>query len=173
MRTRFAVLALVAAALVPGAAATQESQSLGEVARQQRLQREKEAGDKDGAPKLITNEEIPEHVEDGLDERNDNRELQKPASSRGTKESAEVWKSRILAEKGQIASLQRRMDGVNSSIRFSSVSCSSCMVRNERQVSKQQQVERMQAQLDQEKKSLEKMQETARKQGYGSSVYDP
>ena len=31
----------------------------------------------------------------------------------------------------------------------------------------------MQAQLDGQKKRLEEMQESARKQGYGNSVYDP
>ena len=31
----------------------------------------------------------------------------------------------------------------------------------------------MQAQLEEQKKRLDEMQESARKQGYGSSVYDP
>jgi hypothetical protein len=31
----------------------------------------------------------------------------------------------------------------------------------------------MQSQLEQQKKRLEEMQDAARKQGYGSSVYDP
>jgi hypothetical protein len=165
---------MVAAAVISGGAAdAQDAPSLGNIARQQRLQREKEAGGNESAPRVITNEEIPEHAENGPEERKDNGQFQKASSTRGAKESAEVWKSRILAEKGKIAFLQKRMDGINSSIRFSSVSCGSCALRNERQVSKQQQVERMQAQLEQEKKSLEKMQETARKQGYGNSVYDP
>jgi hypothetical protein len=44
---------------------------------------------------------------------------------------------------------------------------------NERQREKQQRAERMQAQLEDQKKRLDDMQESARKQGYGSSVYDP
>jgi predicted ribosome quality control (RQC) complex YloA/Tae2 family protein len=44
---------------------------------------------------------------------------------------------------------------------------------NERQREKQQRVERMQAQLQEQKRRLEEMQDSARKQGYGSSVYDP
>jgi len=38
---------------------------------------------------------------------------------------------------------------------------------------KQQQVDRMQQELKQQQKQLEDMQETARQQGYGSSVGDP
>jgi hypothetical protein len=44
---------------------------------------------------------------------------------------------------------------------------------NERQKEKQQEVERGQAQLAEQKKRLDDMQESARRQGYGSSVYDP
>jgi molecular chaperone GrpE (heat shock protein) len=44
---------------------------------------------------------------------------------------------------------------------------------NERQREKEQRVERMQAQLQEMKRRLEETQDSARKQGYGSSVYDP
>ena len=44
---------------------------------------------------------------------------------------------------------------------------------NERQIKKQDDVQRMQQQLDQQKKQLENMQESARKAGLGSSVYEP
>jgi predicted ribosome quality control (RQC) complex YloA/Tae2 family protein len=44
---------------------------------------------------------------------------------------------------------------------------------NERQKEKQQQVERLKSQLEDQQKRLEDMQEQARKQGYGTSVYDP
>jgi hypothetical protein len=43
---------------------------------------------------------------------------------------------------------------------------------NERQKEKQDQVESMKAQLEEQKKQLENMQESARKQGFGSSVYE-
>jgi hypothetical protein len=171
---------LVTAAFFLGAAANaQDSESLGEVARQQRLQKEQAATapGKDAVTyKVITNEEIPEHKqkEDEPGVKNAKGELLRSPASKGAKQTAEFWKSRIQTEKGQIASLQRRIDEINSSIRFSSFDCGpNCVMRNERQRSKQQQTEQMQSQLEQQKKRLEEMQDAARKQGYGSSVYDP
>ena len=83
-------------------------------------------------------------------------------------------KSQIQAQKGEILSLQKQIDEMSESIRFAPANCvSGCEQWNERQKGKQQQVERMQAQLDELKKHLEEMQESARKQGLGSSVYEP
>jgi molecular chaperone GrpE (heat shock protein) len=48
-----------------------------------------------------------------------------------------------------------------------------CVQYNEHQVEKQDEVQRMQAELEQQKKRLEDMQEAARKQGYGNSVWEP
>jgi len=96
-----------------------------------------------------------------------------PASN-GAKQPAEHWKSQILAQKNQIASLQRQVDEISESIRFAPANCAAnCVGWNERQREKQQRVERMQAQLQEQKSRLEEMQDAARKQGYGSSVYDP
>jgi hypothetical protein len=178
MNTRGKLLGLVAAAFFffGATANAQDSQSLGEVARQQRLQKEQPTSvpGKAVESKVITNEEIPEHTEDKTGPPlKKNSALGSPAS-RGSKQTPEYWKSRIQEQKGQIVSLQRRMDKMNSSIRFSSFDCgANCELRNERQRSKQQQVEQMQGQLEQQKRILEEMQEAARKQGYGSSVYDP
>jgi hypothetical protein len=178
MRCRL-FLGLVAGAFLFGATANaQDSQSLGDVARQQRQQKELSAsvqGKDTAESKVITNEEIPERRDEpaAAVTKGKGSDLGLPAS-RGAKQSAEFWKSRIQAQKSNIASLQRRIDEMNGSIRFSSVNCgANCVLRNERQRSKQQQVERMQGQLEQQKKRLEEMQETARRQGYGSSVYDP
>ena len=178
MNTRGGLLAFVAAACFLGENATaQDSQSLGEVARQQRLQKEEATtvtGKNGAGSKVITNEEIPEHAEEEENAKRGRDELLRSPSSKGTKQSAEFWKSRILAQKRQIASLQRRMEEINSSIRFSSFDCGAkCVARNERQRSKQQEVEQLQSQLEQQKKQLEEMQDNARKQGYGSSVYEP
>ena len=181
MNNRCRLLGLVAAAFFFGATANaQDSQSLGDVARQQRQQKEQSASaqGKDVAEsKVITNEEIPEHPEEddpGPTVKNGKGEGFGSRSSKGPKQTAEFWKVRIKAQKGQIASLQKRMDEVNSSIRFSSINCgANCVVWNERQRRRQEQVEQTQSQLEQQKKRLEEMQDTARKQGYGSSVYDP
>jgi len=156
----------------------QDSQSLADLARQQRQQKDqsKTAQGKDAkASRVITNEEIPEHAEppSGPAARGESR-TSLPASSNGAKMSAEHWKSQILAQEDQIASLQRQVDEINESIRFAPANCvANCVGWNERQREKQQRVERMQAQLEEQKRRLDDMQESARKQGYGSSVYDP
>jgi hypothetical protein len=177
MNTRCRLLSLVAAIFFIGATANaQDSQSLGDVARQQRLQKEQSAGaaGKAAESKVVTNEEIPEHTEDKTGPPLKKGWALGSPASKGPKQTAEYWKSRIHEQKGQIATLQRRMNEINSSIRFSSFDCgANCDVRNQRQRSKQQQVEQLQGQLQEQKRTLETMQDTARKQGYGSSVYDP
>ncbi len=153
----------------------QDSQSLGDLARQQRQQKEqsKSAEAKAAkASKVITNEQIPEHASYAPETHDSGPS---PFLSNGMKQPPEQLKSQIQAQKSQIASLQRQIDQINESIRFSPVAncVGRCVQWNERQREKQQQAERMQAQLQEEKKRLEEMQESARQQGYGSSVYDP
>jgi predicted ribosome quality control (RQC) complex YloA/Tae2 family protein len=73
-----------------------------------------------------------------------------------------------------ISSLQNEIDKLNDSIHFAPGDFVPNRVQlNERQKQKLQQVEQLQAQLEDQKKRLEDMQEAARQQGYGSSVYDP
>jgi hypothetical protein len=168
-----------AVSLFAGTLYAQDSPSLGDLARQQRQQKEqsKTAPGKDPkASKVITNEEIPEHAvpAPALTARSEERGASMPPSSNGPKQPPEHWKSQILAQKNQIASLQREVDEISESIRFAPANCvANCVGWNERQREKQQRVERMQAQLQEQKSRLEEMQDSARKQGYGSSVYDP
>jgi len=154
----------------------QDSPSLGDLARQQRQQKEqvKATPGKDAkAPKVITNEEIPERTEPAALPERGSRESGVPATNEA-KQPAEHWKSQIVAQKTQVASLQGQIDELSESIRFAPANCvANCVGWNERQREKQQQVERMQAQLEDMKKRLDETQEAARKQGYGSSVYDP
>ena len=92
----------------------------------------------------------------------------------GAKTSPEQWKTTIRAQKNVVSSLQTSIDKLNESIQFAPGNCvSGCVQWNERQKQKQQEVERMKSNLDTQKKNLEKMQELARQQGYGSTVYDP
>jgi hypothetical protein len=153
----------------------QDPPSLGDLARQQRQQ--KEAEQTKNASRVVTDEEVPEHTGPEPAVTSDHRERgsSMPAPSTGAKQSAERWKSQIQAQKAQIASLQAQIDKVNQSIRFAPHECAGprCVQWNERQREKQQQVERMQAQIQEQKKRLEAMQESARKQGYGNSVYEP
>jgi hypothetical protein len=182
-RSRLVLGLAAAVSLLVMATNAQDTQSLGDVARQQRLQREKSKAtldkdkdkNKDAKPsKVITNEEIPEQAASVTEAASDSGTAT-VAPADGTKPLAEEGvKSQIQAQKGQIQSLQKQIDEVNESIKFAPANCvSGCEQWNERQKGKQQQAERMQAQLDELKKHLEEMQESARKQGLGNSVYEP
>ncbi|MGA8762201.1 MAG: hypothetical protein WB562_04850 [Candidatus Sulfotelmatobacter sp.] len=162
----------------------QDSPPLGDIARQQRQtqQAKVDPGKNARSAKVVTNDEIPEHAAPPVapaarDEVNPsaasfrNREKR---SDDENKSSPEHWKSQILKQKDQIASLLRQLDEINESIRYAPANCvANCVGWNERQREKQQRVGRMQAQLNEEKTRLDDMQEAARKQGYGSAVYDP
>jgi hypothetical protein len=172
------LLFIAAASLSSVGAQGQDAPSLGDLARQQRQQKDqsKAAPGKNAKPsKVITNEEIPEHTEKSSAA---GSKVGGPRSvsdfSNAPKLPAEQWKSQILTQKNQLASLQRQVDDLNESIRFAPANCvENCVGWNERQREKQQQVERMQGQLEEQKRRLDDMQDSARKQGYGSSVYDP
>jgi hypothetical protein len=145
-------------------------QSLGDVARQQRQNEQLKQGQP--APKVITNEDLPERSEDADDLEKPHHE-HGPAPHRSSK-SAKQWKSEIEAQERSIAALQSQMERLNSTIRYATVGSSYYAAqRNERQEQKQEQVQRMQDQLDQQRKRLEEMQEAARKDGYGNAVWEP
>jgi hypothetical protein len=178
-KCRILLLFAATVTLAAGNGYGQDAPSLGDLARQQRQQKAAPAKDaKDAkAPKVITNEEIPEHSEttsSAAASGEERGQIPVSGSSGGPKQPAEHWKSQILAEKNQVSALQRQIGELNESIRFAPANCAAnCVGWNERQREKQERVERMQAQLEDEKRRLDDMQESARKQGYGSSVYDP
>jgi predicted RNase H-like nuclease (RuvC/YqgF family) len=157
---------------------SQDTQSLGDVARQTRQQKQvKNVPGKDGQTrKVVTNEEIPEHPSSTVEEsayQSHESVSSNPPSGAG-KVSAEQWKTQIQGQKNVVSSLQKQIDKLNSSIHFVEANLYVNGVQyNKRQAEKQQEVERAQAQLEEQKKRLEDLQESARKQGYGSSVYDP
>jgi hypothetical protein len=176
-RSRLILVLGAAGSLFAGTAYAQDSPSLGDVARQTRQQNQqtKAAQGKDGkASKVVTNEEIPEHAVAARAVGGGEHGSSMPAASNVAKQPAEHWTSLILGQKNQITSLQNQVDEMNESIRFAPANCAAnCVGWNERQREKQQRVERMQAQLQEMKRRLEETQDSARKQGYGSSVYDP
>jgi len=175
MGTKCRILLLFTAAISLAAANAngQDAPSLGDLARQQR-QEKGAPGEEAKAPKVITNEEIPERAEAASLHRTGAQENAVQASSNGPKISAEQWRSQIVTQKNQVASLQNQIDEINESIRFAPANCAAnCVGWSERQREKQRHAERMQVQLEEQKKRLDDMQESARKQGYGSAVYDP
>jgi hypothetical protein len=167
----------------------QDSQSLAEAARQSRIQKQqKDTQAKDTVPseadtqpakepRVITNDDIPENA--GSTQSLENsphgyRVSNAPSNPAARKTSADQWKSRIQAQKNSIASMQREIASLSGSIHFPE-NClpRTCAQRNERQLEKQNRVEIMNHQLDEQRQRLEELQESARKEGYGNSVYDP
>jgi hypothetical protein len=179
-RCRSFVILAATICLVSIGVLSQDEPSLGDLARQQRQQKaqSKAAPDKNVKPsKVVTNEEIPEQAVRTMPRAGKQAEppdSENPDSTPQDKTQGEYWRSQILTQKNQVASLQKEIDDLNESIRFAPPNCvANCVEWNQRQREKQERVERMQAQLEEQKQSLEDMQESARKQGYGSSVYDP
>jgi hypothetical protein len=130
---------------------------------------------------VITNEEIPSHIGSTLTGSTlTSAKGSHPAGtsdeqpSSGGQSAAEQWKTQIQAQKSFIASLQSNIASLNDSIQYAGANCvSNCVQWNEEQKRKQDQVESMKGELEQQQKQLEDLQESARKQGFGSSVYDP
>lgn len=129
------------------------------------------------APHVITNDEIPEHVGPTVTSAHGSQTsyTSEEQPNYGTRKvPAEQWKSQIQAQKNAIANLQREIASLSESIHYAGGNCvANCVQWNERQKEKQERVETMKAELEQQQKRLEDMQEAARKQGFGSSVYDP
>jgi TolA-binding protein len=171
MRRVHTIIAVIGLVLLVAAGCY--AQSLGDVARQQR---QKQAKDGHATRKVVTNEEIPEHPEESstTSTTTDDHDAAPASSASNDTHSGEEWKAKIEAQKNSVASLQSQIDNLNSSIHFVEANRYTNGVQyNEHQVKKQEEVQRMQKQLDAQKKQLEDMQESARKAGLGSSVYEP
>jgi hypothetical protein len=183
--TFFAIAILAGSVIVASPALAQDdnSPSLGDLARQQRQKKaqSKTTPTKDSKePKVYTNADLPAHSDGAPDsatspaQASDAGKPALPVPSHEAAQGSEQMRSQILEQKNEIADLQKQIDDVNESIRFAPGNCvRNCEQWNEHQQEKQQQVQQMQAQLEEQKKQLEEMQESARKQGFGSSVYDP
>ncbi len=161
----------------------QDSQSLGDIARQARLkkqQKEAQAKASAGAQdsdehRVVTNEEIPARPP-AATPANHSSSSEPGAASNGADHDAQAerWKSQIQNQKSAVAALQDDIAALGSSIHYTGANCvANCTQWNERQQQKQQQLERMKAKAEEEQKRLEEMQNEARKQGFGSAVYDP
>jgi hypothetical protein len=167
------------------AKAQDESPSLGDVARKTRQQKQetKDTQDKSKtpakAPRVITDEQVAHSTTDSnttasAPDAENNSGSTPSGAETSAKVPAEQWKSRILAQKNAVSTLQSNIDKENESIQFAPANCvSGCVQWNEQQKKKQADVERMQAELKEQQKRLDEMQESARQQGYGSSVSDP
>jgi len=177
--------------------AAQPAPSLGEIARQLKLKKQQnqaqqtpstEAANQDAQasestprppaikPHLVTNDDVPESASVtgvSTQEAASGRPGSQPTTG-DNQAKAKNWKSRIQAQKTTIATLEQNLKALGDSNRYAEANCrANCGLRNERQQQKQRQVESIKARLDEAQKVLDEMQESARKQGFGSSVYDP
>jgi len=190
MRMRRLFVLLAASAIVCAVTARgQDEQSLGDAARQARFQKQQKdakskispANSNDAQPvkapqRVVTNEDIPEHVGSTLTSASNSANRNNPytpTSYAPRKATAEEWRTMIQGEKAAITSMQAQMENLSHSIHYPIACLTNCVQRNERQKEKQNQVEILQGQLDQMQKQLEDLQEAARRQGLGSAVYDP
>lgn len=171
----FASMVLLLAAA--GFAQSSDSPSLGDLARKQREKQTKESAAK--PKKVVTNEDIPESPDadaggssNASDGPHDEASVQPSAGE--VLKTGDQWKAAITLRKENLADLKNRIDKLNSSIHFVEANAYRNGVQyNKRQAQKQQDVERMQAQYDEQKRDLEQMQENARRAGFGSAVWDP
>jgi len=133
-------------------------------------------GQAKGPKKIVTNEEIPEHIgpTSTLPPSTKTGTFNPPPNDEDVKAPPQYWKSQILAQKAAITSLQSQISNLQASIQYAGGNCvSGCVEWNERQQQKQQELEGMKSQLEAMQSRLEEMQDMARKQGYGTAVYDP
>ena len=152
-----------------------QAQSLGDVARQQR--QKQQAKDPNATHKVVTNDEIPESPDASANSSDDaevTSESSAPAPSTSGKKTAEQWKAEIQTRKARIAAILSQVDKLNDSVHFVEANRYTNGVQyNQYQLKKQQEAQRLQKQLDGEKKRLESAQESARKAGFGTAVFDP
>lgn len=189
MRTpRFFAL-LAASALCAFPTHAQDSQSLGDAARQARQQKQQKDANIKSAPttanpattpkptKVITNEDLPEagSIPSPTPAASQAQTPTEPAShSDYLNAVAERMKSQIQSQKASVASLEAEIASLNESVRYAGANCvANCVEWNQRQKEKQDRVIVMQHQLEDQKQHLADLQESARKQGFGSAITDP
>ena len=117
---------------------------------------------------------MPEHPSTPASAYEDKGSTLESTASESGKLPPEQWTAQILAQKSLISRLQSDADRLSESVQFTPGNCvAGCVQWNQHQEEKQRRVERMRRQLEEQKGRLQQMQDAARQQGYGSSVYDP
>ena len=191
MQIRIILAAGAVACLLTVPARSQDASSVADAARQSRQQKPQadsktqtdsaapSSSDSNTAqsPKgshVITNEDLPEgSTDDSHSKPQVGRVTTRPVPPPSIKQSADYWKSQILPVKNSIAAQQRNIERLRSAIYSPNSTADTDQVWTERQRTKLEQLENMKAGLKNLQDRLEQLQEAARRQGYGNSVYDP
>jgi hypothetical protein len=147
-------------------------QALGDVTRQAR---QKEKTRAKAPKKVITNEDIPESPTPTPAQHETGGKTDSAAAPDSpAPRSALEWRNMILAQKDHIETMQAQSNKLNASIHFVTANAYvNGAEYNQYQVKKQQEVQNLKKQLEEEWKKLSDMQEAARKEGMGAAVYDP
>jgi hypothetical protein len=174
------VAGLLALAIAASGQSSSDSPSLGDLARKQR-QKQQQPKETTKPKKVVTNEDIPEHSDASSDPpassgavATDAAHDDSSAPAGAVLQAGDQLKAAILRQKTAVADLKVQIDKVQGSIHFVEANAYRNGVEyNKLQAQKQQEVQRLQGQLEEQRKNLEQMQETARKAGFGSAVWDP
>ena len=175
-------------------ASAQDAPPLGDVARQTRVDKQQpapstsapasatdtasdattsRAGTQPKTSHVITNEDLPErNAAPAPASAPPNRSNLRPAATE-IKRPAAYWKAQAQQLKNSIAQVQRHIDTLTASLHAVLTNSTDEPVWNYREKERQRQITDLQAQLNDLRRRLEDTQEAARRQGYGSSVYDP
>jgi hypothetical protein len=178
---RFRTQSLLAMVLLSAGVLFGQEASLGDLGRQQRSkQRGKSAR---SAARVVTDDDMPkgsdapresDKAKEGEnDEHAPNRDSRE-SSPAPNGQSAEYWKAQILMQKRSVSAQQEQVNQFRESIHFVEANrYVNGAQYNEQQRRRQIQLDQMEKQLEHQKKRLADMQESARKAGFGNSVYDP
>ncbi len=176
-------------------ASAQDAPPLGDVVRQSRVEKQQpaqsnsapasasnsssdgttsQAGSQPKTSHVITNDDLPEHhaapASAPVAQTHGNL---RPLVVYEIKRPAQYWKTQALQLKNSIAQVQRHIDTLNDSLHAVLTNSTDEPVWNYREKERQRQITDLQSQLNDLHRRLEDTQEAARRQGYGSSVYDP
>jgi hypothetical protein len=168
------------------------AQSLGDAARPQR--QKKPPKSTTTSPKVITNDDIGASVPASAGPApSSSTPAASQASSAGASDvpkkpaasddpgnyddwakAGKEWKSRILAQKAKIQSMQSYVDKLRSSVHFATKNPGyDASLINLHELQKVDEAKRLEKQLNEENATLQSMQDAARGAGYDASVCDP
>ena len=156
------------------------AQSLGEIARQQKDSKSQKSNPQPASTpkKVYTDEDLgkPESPGDGKTpataKPSTNSAKEKEKDQQAT--SADQWRAKIQKKKDLIAALQERIDKLQASVNYVQNNrniYTNAPEYNEHQHQKELAAERLKAELEQQKAELSDLQDQARQQGLGNSVY--
>lgn len=178
LKASSAVLSAIASILLAHSVC---AQSLGDIARQQREKNKQQATTTD---KVLTNDDLSTtgHSADTASDDSQKKKSVKPKTSpaagqsnKDEQPSAEELKAAIQDKKQAIAETQDEIAKLQSTINYVQNNrniYTNAPEYNDAQKRKEQEVNRLKGVLQQQQDELKDLQDTARKAGYGSAIYD-